>query len=100
MRCKQVYDQTVAAPGIVVVFFHSYDSAKSKEISKQYKDFAKSGTCAQTQFCIVDIDENLESVKELKIESAPHFVMYENGKITDFINSEGCENWESIKERI
>ena len=57
----------------------SYDCKLCKDISPQYKKYVKeqylNGESLST-YCIVDIEENDEVVKELKIETTPYFVIY------------------------
>ena len=64
MRDKKVYDETVSAQGHLVVYFHSYDIKDCLVLAKEYKQFAKTERF-DIQFCIVDIEENEESVKKL-----------------------------------
>jgi thioredoxin-like negative regulator of GroEL len=95
MRDKKVYDETVKAKGHLVVYFHSYDLHLLKDLAKEYKNFAKTERF-DIQFCIVDIDENEESVKELGIKAAPCFIIYKDGAIVEKI--EGETYWTKIKD--
>ena len=97
MRDKKVYDETVSTKGHLVVYFHSYDAKECKDLAKDYKQFAKTERF-DIQFCIVDIDENEESVKELGIKAAPYFIIYKDGSIIERIEDE--TDWQQIKGKI